>query len=199
MAPQKLALFAVRPRCTWQIAVLSFAVLTVGGCSHSRNSYRPIFATPVPVTKPCTNCGGSSATVIEEPTGGTVSSVPSLVDTPISDTPAASSTAPSGAGSGTVRSSTVEKPPKARLDDEPGLNETLSPAPSSGVGGGTTPPAAQTPWLRLRIGPHAARADLVGLTRGVGRRFPGCRANQRNTPVPCPPHQLDRAIEAFCR
>jgi N-acetyl-anhydromuramyl-L-alanine amidase AmpD len=146
MALQKLAPIGVRPRCTWQIAVVSVAVLTVAGCSHNRQSYRPIFASPVPVTKPCTNCGGSSASVIEEPTGGgTVSSVPSLVDTPISDTPAASSTAPSGGGSGTVRSSTVEKPPKARLEDEPGLNENLSPAPASGLGGGTTPPSPPKP------------------------------------------------------
>ena len=145
MAPQTQALIAVRPQRTWQIAVLSVAVLTVAGCSRNRQSYRPIFASPVPVTKPCTNCGSSSATVVEEPSGGTVSSVPSLVDTPVSDTPAASSTAPNGAGSGTVRSSTVEKPPKARLDDEPGLNETVSPAPSSGLGGGTSPPPPPKP------------------------------------------------------
>jgi N-acetyl-anhydromuramyl-L-alanine amidase AmpD len=145
MATQKLASIAVRPQLTWQIAVLSVAVLTVAGCSRNRQSYRPIFASPVPVAKPCTNCGSSSTTVVEEPTGGTVSSVPSLVDTPISDTPAASSSVPSGAGSGTVRSSTVEKPPKARLDDEPGLNETVSPAPASGLGGGMTPPAAPKP------------------------------------------------------
>jgi N-acetyl-anhydromuramyl-L-alanine amidase AmpD len=145
MAPQTQALIAVRPQRTWQIAVLSVAVLTVAGCSHNRQSYRPIFASPVPVAKPCTNCGSSSATVVEEPSGGTVSSVPSLVDTPVSDTPAASSTAPNGAGSGTVRSSTVEKPPKARLDDEPGLNETVSPAPASGLGGGTSPPPPPKP------------------------------------------------------
>jgi N-acetyl-anhydromuramyl-L-alanine amidase AmpD len=145
MALQKLASIGVRPRSTWQVAVLSVAILSVAGCSRNRQSYRPIFASPVPVAKPCTNCGGSSATVIEEPSGGTVSSVPSLVDTPVSDTPAASSSAPSGGGSGTVRSSTVEKPPKARLDDEPGLNEPMSPAPPAGTGAGTTPPAPPKP------------------------------------------------------
>ena len=49
MAPQKLAAIAVRPRRTWQIAALSVAVLTAAGCSRNRQSYRPIFASPVPV------------------------------------------------------------------------------------------------------------------------------------------------------
>ena len=44
-----------------------------------------------------------------------------------------------------MRSSTVEKPPKARLDDEPGFNETMSPAPASGVGRRHDPaPSTQT-------------------------------------------------------
>ncbi len=163
MAPQMKASIAVRPRCTWPIAVLSIAVLMAAGCSRNRQSYRPIFASPVPVTKPCTNCGGSSATVIEEPTGGTVSSVPSLVDPPISSTPAASSTAPSQTGNGQVRSSTVEKPPKARLDDEPGLNETVSPAPAAGPGGGPTPPEPPKP-----VNPGSASGPtLLGPTSSV--------------------------------
>jgi N-acetyl-anhydromuramyl-L-alanine amidase AmpD len=160
MAPQKLASIGVRPRCTWQIAVVSVAALTAAGCSRNRQSYRPIFATPAAVAAPCTNCGGSSATVTEGPAGSTVTSVPSLVDTPVSDTPAASSTAPSRPGNGPVRSSTVEKPPTSRLDDEPGLNDNLSPAPASGLGGGTSPPPPPKP-----VSPGAASSPtLLGPT-----------------------------------
>ena len=150
MALHKLAAIVVRPRLTWRLAALSAVALTAAGCSHNRQSYRPIFASRAPVvSRPCTNCGGSSptasATVTEDVTGGTVTSVPSLVETPISDTPASSSTAPATQGTGQVRSSTVEKPPKARLDDEPGLNETTSPAPAAGPADTRTPPPPPKP------------------------------------------------------
>jgi N-acetylmuramoyl-L-alanine amidase len=147
MALHNLAAFAVRPRRTWQIAAFAVAALTVAGCSRNRQSYRPIFTSPAPVAAPCTNCGGSSSSAIvtEESGRSSVSSVPSLVDPAVSDAPAASSLAPSRPSNAQVRSSPVEKTPKARLDDEPGFNENLSPAPDSGLGGGTSPPAPPKP------------------------------------------------------
>ena len=60
MAPQKLAAIAVRRVVPGKSQSYSVAVVAVAGCSHNRQSYRPIFASPVPVAKPCTNCGGSS-------------------------------------------------------------------------------------------------------------------------------------------
>ena len=145
MALHKLASIVVRPRRTWQIAALSVAALTAAGCSHNRQSYRPIYTSPAPVAAPCTNCGGSSSTVsTDEPTGGTVSSVPSLVD---------------HAGIGYARrrhrryrrpaattdrrpSSTVEKPPRSRLDDEPGFDETAVAGARLGPGRQQDTPAA---------------------------------------------------------
>ena len=49
MALHKLASIAVRPRRDWRIAALSVAALTAAGCSHNRQSYRPIYASPAPV------------------------------------------------------------------------------------------------------------------------------------------------------
>jgi hypothetical protein len=146
MALHKLASFVVRPLSVRKIAALVMAALAGAGCSHNRQSYRPIFARPATVVSaPCTNCGGSSATVTEDVGGGTVTSVPSLVDTPSSGTSVPPSMPPAASGNGTVRSSPVEKTPKARLDDEPGLNETMSPAPASDLGGSKTPPPPPVP------------------------------------------------------
>ena len=154
MALYTQASIAVPPRRTWRIAALTAAALTAAGCSHSRQSYRPVYTSPAPVAAPCTNCGGSSptATVIDEPAGGAVSSVPSLVDRPISDAPVASSssslpppaTAPTRQRSGST-SPPVEKLPKARLSDEPGFDETTSPAPTSRLEGDTSPPPPPRP------------------------------------------------------
>jgi hypothetical protein len=150
MALHKLAAIAVRPQLRWKITAFSLAALTVAGCSHNRQSYRPIFARPAAVVSaPCTNCGGSSpsssAVVTEGAIGGTVTSVPSLVDTPSSDVPASSSVPAAPQGNGSVKSSTVEKLPTSRLEDEPGLNETVSPGPASGRSNTKTPPPPPVP------------------------------------------------------
>jgi hypothetical protein len=143
MALLTRASVAVRPRRALWIAALSIATVMTAGCANRRKSYRPIYATPAPLAAPCTNCGSSSATVTtDEPaSSGTVTSVPSLVDTPSSS----STMSPSRSGGGSSRGQAVDKTPKSRLDDEPGLDDTMTPAPPSGLGGGTSPPAAPTP------------------------------------------------------
>ncbi len=138
---------------------MSIATLMTAGCANSRRSYRPIYATPAPVAAPCTNCGSSSASVTtDEPvSSGTVTSVPSLVDTPSQST-----TPPIRSGSGSSRGQALDKTPKSRIDDEPGLDENLSPAPASGLGGGTSPPPPPKP-----VSPGSGSAsgpDLQGPT-----------------------------------
>jgi hypothetical protein len=161
MALLKPATVAVRPyRALW-VAALSIGTLMTAGCANSRRSYRPVYASPAPVAAPCTNCGSSSATVTtDEPvSSGTVTSVPSLVDSP----PRSSSVAPpSRSANGSNGGSTAEKTPKSRLDDEPGLDESLSPVPSSGVGGGTTPPPLPKPVNPASSSSQGAGPDLLG-------------------------------------
>ena len=85
MALHKLASIVVRPRRTWRIAALSAAALTAAGCSHNRQSYRPIFASPAPWSPrpaPTAAVRARRAVTDGDRPGGTVSSVPSLVDTP---------------------------------------------------------------------------------------------------------------------
>jgi hypothetical protein len=143
MALLKPASVAVRPRRALWIGALSIAAVMTAGCGHSRKSYRPVYSAPAPLAAPCTNCGSSSATVTtDEPvSSGTVTSVPSLVDTPSSS----STTSPPRSSNGSNRGQAVDKAPKSRLDDEPGLDDTMSPAPPSGQGGGTSPPAPPKP------------------------------------------------------
>ena len=166
MALHKLALIVVRRDVPGRSQSLSAAALTAAGCSHNRQSFRPIYTSPAAVAAPCTNCGGSSPTrrrPNRDATGGTVSSVPSLVDTPGSDLPApASSTAPIPQGTDRVAARPWKNPPRSRLNDEPGLNETMSPAPASGQGGQqdtAAPPDAGEP--RCRVRPGAPRTNLV--------------------------------------
>jgi hypothetical protein len=159
MALLTLASIVVRPRWTLRIAALSVAALTAAGCSHNRQSYRPIYTSPAPVAAPCTNCGGSSSAVTTaEPTSSSVSSVPSLVEPPVSDLPAPSSSIQSRPSNGSSPSSAVDKAPKSRLDDEPPYDQTLSPAPTSGTGGNNSPPPAPRP-----VSPKSSSApDLQG-------------------------------------
>jgi hypothetical protein len=146
MALFTLASIGVRPRVTLRIAALSVAALTAAGCSHNRQSYRPIFSSPAPVAAPCTNCGGTSSTVTTaEPTSSSISSVPSLVEPTVSDSPATSSPVTSRPANGSTTSSAVEKTPRSRLDDEPPFDQTVSPAPASGLGGTKTPPPPPKP------------------------------------------------------
>ncbi len=160
MALLKPATVAVRPYRALCVAALSIGTVMTSGCANSRRSYRPVYASPAPVAAPCTNCGSSSATVTsDEPvSSGTVTSVPSLVDSP----PSSSVTPPSRSANGSNGGSTVEKTPKSRLDDEPGLDESLSPAPSSGVRGGTTPPPAPKPINPGSSSSQGAGPDLLG-------------------------------------
>jgi hypothetical protein len=144
MALRMLASIAVRPRPTWRIAALSVPVLMAAGCGHSRQSYRPVYTSPAPVAAPCTNCGPSAPVTTDEPANGTVSSVPPLGNPPVSDSAVGPPTRSARPSAGTSRSSTVEKPPKSRLDDEPAYDD-LSPATPSGLGGGSTPPAPPKP------------------------------------------------------
>jgi hypothetical protein len=143
MALLKLASVAVRSRRAWWIAAFSIAAVMTAGCANSRRSYRPVYSSPAPLAAPCINCGNSSATVTtDEPvSSGTVTSVPPLVDTPSSS----STTSPSRSVNGSSPGQAVDKMPKSRLDDEPGLDETLSPVSPSGPRGGTSPPAPPTP------------------------------------------------------
>ena len=81
MALHKLASIVVRPRLTWRLAALSAAALTAAGCSHNRQSYRPTLREPARRWSAAVHqLWRFSATVTEDATGGTVSSVPSLVD-----------------------------------------------------------------------------------------------------------------------
>ena len=56
----------------------------------------------------------------------------------------------------------MEKTPKSRLDDEPGLNENLSPAPLRGSGGGTIPPPPPKPVNPARLRRRARPARATG-------------------------------------
>ncbi len=150
MALLELAALNLRPRRSWRIGIALVASLTTAGCGHSRQSYRPVYTTPAPLSRPCTNCGPGATVTTEEP--GTVTSVPSLVDP--APLPSDSSTAPlSGprSGSGGTLNSTVEKPPQSRLEDEPSYDETKLPA--RGQGKDSTPPPPPTPVVP-KTGPN---------------------------------------------
>jgi hypothetical protein len=58
-------------------------------------------------------------------------------------------------GSGSSTSTTVEKAPKSRLDDEPGFNGSLPPAPAAGAAGTKSPPPPPTP-----VNPSSGSSNL---------------------------------------
>jgi hypothetical protein len=153
MALLTLASIAVRSRRTLHIAAFSVAALTTVGCSHNRQSYRPVFTRSAPLAAPCTNCGGSSsvsgsgsAVISAEPTSSSVVSVPSLAEPPVSDVPATTSSSRVQSGTAPVISSPVEKAPRSRLDDEPAFDQSsLSTVPTTGLGGSKSPPPPPKP------------------------------------------------------
>ena len=67
MALLRLAAIALRPRPSWRIALTMIAAVMLAGCGHSRQSYRPVYTTPAPVSAPCTNCGSGTTVTTEEP------------------------------------------------------------------------------------------------------------------------------------
>ena len=150
MALQKLASIAVRPRRTWRIA----ALIGRGPDGCRLQPQPPILSSGLYQSRtgrgPCTNCGGSSpTTVIAEPTGGSVSSVPSLVDAPdfgfARVTVVGRRAGPPGRRYRVIAARPRRKTPQSRLDDEPAFDETASPAPASGLGSGGTPPPPPRP------------------------------------------------------
>jgi hypothetical protein len=146
MALHTLASIGVRPRHALMVAVFSVAAVAMVGCSHNRQSYRPIYTRSAPVAAPCTNCDSSSSAVTTaEPTTGTVVSVPSVVDSPASEAPVRSTVVPPRSGAGSSSGPAVEKAPRSRLDDEPPFDQTQLPAPTSGIRGAQSPPAPPKP------------------------------------------------------
>jgi hypothetical protein len=145
MVLQKLAAIALRPHGFRRIGMAMLAAVVAVGCSHSRQSYRPVFTTPVRAAAPCTNCGSGAAVTTEVPGTAPTSAVPSEPEYSVPDSPPASVTVPPRQGAGATRSSTVESPPKSRLGDEPAFEET-----GSGAAGTATPPPPPKP-----VGPKA--------------------------------------------
>jgi hypothetical protein len=168
MALQKLAAILVRARGASPLAVSIIAVVTIVGCAKNRQSYRPVYAMPAPVSTPCKNCEPGTAIIPDGPAGDAISPVPSLVEPPVTDTPAAGANGSSRPGTGATRSSTVEKPPTSRLGGEPPFDPTAVPSNS---GGSDTPPSPPKP-----VGPA-----LQGPTTSVSpsRRGPASGAMAR--------------------
>jgi hypothetical protein len=119
------------------------ALAHLSGCSHHKTTtYRPIFGRAM--TTPCTNCG-SAATVTTE--GATTVAPPATVPT-LPGTPIDSSVSPSSAirpGSGAVRSSTVEQPPKARPVEPEYYDEYATPLQRNSAKPPSSPPAPASP------------------------------------------------------
>jgi N-acetyl-anhydromuramyl-L-alanine amidase AmpD len=144
MALQNMAAHAVRPRRPWRLAVVTTAVLLAAGCGPARQSYRPIYTVPAPVsTPPCTNCGTGSAVTPVNPDGSTTSEVPVIPNSSPSDLPAAPTNPPAKSSPGARAGTTIESVPKSRLSDEPPFDPTASPSP--GGSRSTTPPPAPVP------------------------------------------------------
>jgi hypothetical protein len=202
MTLQYLAASAPRPRSWWLVAVAVLAASTVVGCSHNRQSYRPIYAGPGSTSAPCTNCGSRATVTTDEPISASESTVP-----PLSGPSSLNSTGPSTVGSfpgrsGGVRSSTVESVPKSQIGPEPEYDEVppatmdrrnsnKPPAP----GGTTSPgpgPALQAPssgaspsTLNLdtpaakRVGATATKpVRLAGLNERLQPFIAGSSANE---------------------
>ncbi len=151
MALRELVTIAVRPRL--RMAVCGVAergrALTVG-CSHNRQSYRPIYTTRSAVTAPCTSCG--SASTITTPAID-IAAVTS--GAPLSDSSTTRFDRPGAASIGLVRrtdrvaSSAVESTPKASIGGQPDDFNDLSP---------TTGPARPPPTPTRPTNPTSPNA-----------------------------------------
>jgi hypothetical protein len=145
------------------VAAGLMALSPLAGCSHHRStSYRPIFARP---TAGCSTCGGASmggTTITTEPS----TSVPSsTVTTPSIDSSVTPSSTFRGNSSGSVRSSTVERPPSAQIGPDPEYDAFSSGSSSSRnsakVPGAGSPPAPASPGA-------SAGPTLLGPTTDTG-------------------------------
>lgn len=154
MALKLMARIAPRPRRPWLIAIVAQALLATAGCSHHRDSLRPVYSMPAAAAAPCTNCGsgsGSSAIVTEPAAGvGTGAAPRALSSEPANEEPAGSteSTVPSlGSPAGSARSSQrnvlPERAPKAVIGDEPDID--MIPSQSTRPPQSTRPRGSQVP------------------------------------------------------
>ncbi|QEH37259.1 N-acetylmuramoyl-L-alanine amidase [Aquisphaera giovannonii] len=170
MAPVELVPIAVRPRHAARLIIAAMVVAAAAGCSHRRESMRPIFTSPASVAPaaPCTNCGsGGSARSGVVITPGASASGAGRVLSSDSDLPG-----PSGAVESTVpplseptstsKKSTLPEPaPKAEIGDVPDLRAYPTPSKTTRLkppAGGTssTSPSGKTPMLE---GPAGASTD----------------------------------------
>ncbi len=136
--PQMAARFS-RLRRLCLVAVPVLAVAMAAGCSHNRQSYRPIFARPTRATAPCSTCGGSQpAVVTDEAVSAPTSTVPPLGGPSIESNVPTPSSSIQGS-SGTTRNSTAEPPPSAKIVTEPEYDE-IPPSPTP-QRNNTKPPA----------------------------------------------------------
>ena len=176
MALKFMARIALRPRRPWLIAIVAQALLATAGCSHHRESLRPVYSVPAAAAAPCTNCGpgaGSSAIVTEPAAGASTGAAPRVLPSePATGEPAGSteSTVPSlGSPAGSARSSQrnvlPERAPKAVIGDEPDTD--MIPSQSTrprGSQGPSSPAPANPPPLQ---GPGSSTPSSMNTTDGV--------------------------------
>ncbi len=142
----------------WGLAAAGLVVIAqLAGCSHHRStSYRPVYTSPTSIKAPCTNCGSSSATVTTE--GG--ASIPSATVPSLSAPSVDSNVTPSASirgSSGSVRSSTVERPPTAQIGPDPEYDE-YSPALKRNTAKPSSPPASPGAGPAL-LGPRTGQGS----------------------------------------
>jgi N-acetyl-anhydromuramyl-L-alanine amidase AmpD len=143
MVLQKLVTIAVRPRRAWPNAVLlSVAALTVG-CSHDRQSYRPIYSTRGAVSAPCTTCGSASTITTPESTIPPVTSGTPLSESATTDSSVPALPPPTGSGNGSSRGAAVESLPRAKIGGQPDEFDDLS--PTTGRRGNASPNSTNKP------------------------------------------------------
>lgn len=152
-------------RTAWprRLTVAAAGILMVAqlaGCSHhkSTTSYRPIYTSP---SSGCATCGSSGTSVTTEG-----ASVPAAGGPTLSAPSADSAVTPSASvkeGSGSVRSSTVEAPPKAKIGPEPEW-DSYSPTRSNSAKVPSTPPAPASPGAGPALTPPSTDADGIKST-----------------------------------
>ncbi len=170
------AIFA-RPR-RWVLAAAGLmAMAPLAGCSHHRStSYRPVYATP---TSGCSSCGSSGVSTTVTPESG-AASMPSSssVSTPSIDSSVTPSSTYKGS-SGTVRSSTVERPPSAQIGPDPDLDVYSSSGRNSAKP--VTPPTPASPAPARRWSSPRA---IPGPRRRTSRRTQAVPGSPAGPPPP---------------
>ncbi|MBV8128272.1 MAG: N-acetylmuramoyl-L-alanine amidase [Planctomycetaceae bacterium] len=176
MALKFMARIALRPRRPWLIAIVAQALLATAGCSHHRESLRPVYSVPAAAAAPCTNCGpgaGSSAIVTEPAAGASTGAAPRVLPSePATGEPAGSteSTVPSlGSPAGSARSSQrnvlPERAPKAVIGDEPDTD--MIPSQSTRPRGSQVPPSPAPAKPPVLQGPGSSTPSSMNTTDGV--------------------------------